>query len=57
MWTKKSRKGKHEQEKAYVESKKRHQKLKTHVKTRFANKVIMFEELWEVENTKILGDC
>ncbi len=44
MWTKKSRKEKHEWEKAQIESKKQHQKLKTHVKTRFVSKVIMFEE-------------
>lgn len=44
MWTKKSRKGKHEWEKACIESKKTTLEIETHVKTRFVSKVIMFEE-------------
>ncbi len=43
-WTKKSRKGKHEWEKACIESKKTTLEIETHVKTRFVSKVIMFEE-------------
>jgi hypothetical protein len=45
---KKSRKGRQELEWAYAENGMRHQKLKIHVKTRFASKAIMFEKAWSL---------
>ncbi len=44
-WTKKSRKGRKESERACVERGLSSRKLKTLVKTRFVNKVIMFEDV------------
>jgi len=52
-WTKKSGKGRQEWEWACFESGMRHRKLKTHVKTKFANKVIMFEKTFEFKNAII----
>jgi hypothetical protein len=44
MWTKISSKRKHEWKKAHIESAMWHWGLKTLVKTKFSNKVIMFEK-------------
>jgi hypothetical protein len=44
IWTKKSKKGRHEWEHACVKSGMRHQKLKILVKTKIVNKVIMFKK-------------
>jgi len=52
-WTKKFGKGKQEWEKAYVESGLLLHKLKSPIKTRFASKIIMFEECIEFEKTII----
>ncbi len=46
-WTKKFNKGRQEWEKACIECGSLLQKLKTPIKTRFASKVIMFEETLE----------
>ncbi len=53
-WTKISRKGRQEWEKACVERQLWPQKLKILVKTRFANKVIMFEEVVEFKEAILL---
>jgi hypothetical protein len=53
-WTNKSRKGKHEWERACMDSGLRPWKLKTLVKTRFVSKVIMFEEILEFKVTTLL---
>ncbi len=50
-WTKHLNKGKEEWEMACVERGLRFWKLKTLVKTRFASKVIMFEEVLEFKKT------
>jgi hypothetical protein len=47
-WTKKSSKGRQEWEKACIECGLLPQKCKTPIKTRFASKVIMFEETLEL---------
>jgi hypothetical protein len=52
-WTKKFGKGRQEWEKVYVESGLLPHKLKTRVKTRFASKIIMFEECIELKKTII----
>ncbi len=53
-WTKKSRKGQQEWEKACVEMGLRPQKLKTLMKTKFASKVLMFEKCLEFKKAIIL---
>jgi hypothetical protein len=53
-WTKESRKGKWEWEKSCVERGLQSWKLKTLLKTKFANKVIIFEKTLEFKETIIL---
>ncbi len=53
-WTKKSGKGRQEWERACVEKGLQPQKLKTLMKIRFANKVIMFEEVLEFKEAILL---
>jgi hypothetical protein len=53
-WTKKSGKGRHEWEKACINSGMWHWKLKILVKSKFANKVIMFEKTFEFKQDSLL---
>jgi len=53
-WSKKFGKRRQEWEQAYSKNEMPHQKLKTLVKTRFANKVIMFEETFQFKNAIII---
>jgi len=52
-WTKKIGKGRHKWEKSCIECEMPLGKLKTPVKTKFASKVIMFEETLEFKETII----
>ncbi len=50
MWTKKSSKGCNEWKWACIDVRLNHRKQKTPVKTKFANKVILFQETLEYQN-------
>ncbi len=54
IWTKKSRKGRLEWERACMDSRLRPWKLKTPIKTRFVSKVIIFEETLEFKAAILL---
>jgi len=49
-WIKKFGKGQSEWKRAYLDASLRHQKLKTLLKTRFTNKVILFQETLEYKD-------
>jgi hypothetical protein len=53
LWIKKSKKGRQEWEKACIQCGMPPRKLKTIIKTKFASKVIMFEETLEFKQTII----